>query len=263
MTETLSRVHQDLQSGSTRTCGPLMFHPEGPTFWELARQALSSTERGYDLLAPKFDCTPFRTPDEALAPVDQYLRTLGPFGTGLDVCCGTGAGMRLLRSLCRERVVGLDFSRGMLEVARQRLANVPGEARLDFVRADALAMPFREAFDLAVCFGALGHILPADQPRLVVEIGRALRPGGRFVFMTCPMPPVHSARYWFARLFNGMMRLRNAVVAPPFIMYYLTFLLPEAAIWLRKAGLEVELRPVFTDGPWSDFRLVSGRKPLT
>ncbi|MGO9081297.1 MAG: hypothetical protein ACLQDY_20030, partial [Streptosporangiaceae bacterium] len=30
---------------------------------ELAMQALSSVEGGYDLLAPKFDHTPFRTPD--------------------------------------------------------------------------------------------------------------------------------------------------------------------------------------------------------
>src|ERR687888_2326849 len=35
----------------------------GPTFFELAKQVLSSTERGYDLLAPKFDLTSFRTPD--------------------------------------------------------------------------------------------------------------------------------------------------------------------------------------------------------
>ena len=43
-----------------------MFRPGGPTFVELARQALSSVERGYDLLAPKFDLTPFRTHDELL-----------------------------------------------------------------------------------------------------------------------------------------------------------------------------------------------------
>ena len=44
----------------------IMFDPEGPTLFELARQALSSTEHGYDLLAPKFDVTPFRTPDAIL-----------------------------------------------------------------------------------------------------------------------------------------------------------------------------------------------------
>ena len=49
-----------------------MFHPDGPTFWELARQALSSTTRGYDLLAPKFDVTPFRTPDVILRKSADY-----------------------------------------------------------------------------------------------------------------------------------------------------------------------------------------------
>ena len=64
---------------------------------ELAIQALSSVEGGYDLLAPKFDHTPVRTPDGVLDATAGALRPLGPFGRGLDVCCGTGAGMRVLR----------------------------------------------------------------------------------------------------------------------------------------------------------------------
>src|SRR5215471_16468440 len=86
----------------------MMFHPQGPSFWELTVQALSSTERGYDLLAPKFDFTPFRTPQPILDTVAGELA--GPFSAGLDLCCGTGAGMEMLRPLCRERVVGIDFS---------------------------------------------------------------------------------------------------------------------------------------------------------
>src|SRR4051812_33728448 len=93
-----------------RNPGQPMFHPQGPTFWELAVQALSSTERGYDLLAPKFDYTPFRTPDAILEQVAAHLTPFGPFDSALDVCCGTGAAMRVLRPLCRRRVVGLDRS---------------------------------------------------------------------------------------------------------------------------------------------------------
>lgn len=233
-----------------------MFHPQGPTFFELAEQALSSTQRGYDLLAPKFDFTPFRTPDDLLEAVAGHLRGLGPFGSGLDVCCGTGAAMRVLRPFCRDRVVGVDFSRGMLEICRQRLADAPGTARVQLVRANALALPFGEAFDVAVCFGALGHILRRDEPRFVAEVARVLRPGGRFVFVTGYLPPVWSVRYWFARLFNGAMRVRNFLISPPFIMYYLTFLLPEVKGLLRRHGLEVEERPVAAEGPWARFRLV-------
>src|SRR5207237_438873 len=119
-----------------------MFHSKGPTFRELAVQALSSTERGYDLLAPKFDYTPFRTPDAILARVGEHLKTFAPFESGLDLCCGTGAALRMLRPLCREKVVGLDVSAGMLAEAERRAADAPGTAALQFVRADALRMPF-------------------------------------------------------------------------------------------------------------------------
>src|SRR2546430_12186839 len=77
-----------------------------------------------------------RPPRSTLFPYTTLFRSapLAPFGTGLDVCCGTGAGMELLRPLCRDRVVGLDFSRGMLEVGRQRTAAAPGSARLELDR---------------------------------------------------------------------------------------------------------------------------------
>src|SRR5690348_13763647 len=144
-----------------------MFHPKGPTFFELAVQALSSTQRGYDLLAPKFDYTPFRTPQFIFDAVARHISPLAPFGTGLDLCCGTGAALALLRPLCRDLVVGLDFSAGMLAVGRARTTTAPGTAPLAFVYGDALALPFGPSFDIVTCFGAHGHILPGDEPRFV------------------------------------------------------------------------------------------------
>jgi hypothetical protein len=73
-----------------------VFSPQGPCLRELGVQALSSVERGYDLLAPKFDRTPFRTPESILGATADALAGPGPFGTGLDVCCGTGAGLQAL-----------------------------------------------------------------------------------------------------------------------------------------------------------------------
>src|SRR5215831_7672310 len=108
-------VHRAQRLTGTRET--TMFHPQGPTIWELIVQALSSTERGYDLLAPKFEYTPFRTPDAILVPALAHLGGPGSIATALDVCCGTGAALRHLRPLCRDQVVGIDISRGMLEVA--------------------------------------------------------------------------------------------------------------------------------------------------
>ncbi|KFG02432.1 SAM-dependent methyltransferase [Streptomyces scabiei] len=100
-----------------------MFTPQGPSLRELAVQALSSVERGYDLLAPKFDQTPFRTPDAILEAVEAALSSMGPFDHGLDLCCGTGAGMEVLREVCRESITGVDISAGMLAVGRERVGS--------------------------------------------------------------------------------------------------------------------------------------------
>ncbi len=235
-----------------------MFHPKGPTFLELARQALCSTEGGYDLLAPKFDWTPFRTPDDLLEAVAPLIGGPASIGSALDICCGTGAAMRILRPMCRERVVGLDFSRGMLAICRRNAEGLTGGAEVLGVRADALRMPFEGAFDLAVCFGGLGHFLRRDQGRLVDQVARALRPGGRFVFLSAESPPVLSARYWASRAFNAAMRLRNAAIRPPFIMYYMRFLLPEAARLLEARGFSVDTRPLHPPGRSAGIRLVIG-----
>jgi len=235
-----------------------MFHPEGPTLRELAVQALSSTERGYDLLAPKFDHTPFRTPDAILDAVAAHLARGAPYGTALDVCCGTGAGMEMLRPLCRGPVVGLDISRGMLDAGRRRLA---GAFALEWVRGDALDLPFQAGFDVVTCFGATGHILSRDQPRFVAQVARALRPGGRFLTVTSYLPPPWSARHWAARGFNGVMRVRNLLVSPPFVMYYLTFLLPDVERWLENEGLVVSTHRILAQGPLANAWLVDATRP--
>src|SRR5262249_33408315 len=114
-----------------------MFHPHGPTFWELARQALSSTERGYDLLAAKFDYTPFRTPDCLLEGAARLIAPLGPFERAIDLGCGTGAGLMAIRPFCR-RMVGIDFSQGMLTVCRDKVRGFSGVPPTNLVRGQLL-----------------------------------------------------------------------------------------------------------------------------
>lgn len=232
-----------------------MFHPKGPSVLELVRQGLQSVERGYDLLAPKFEYTPFRTPEPVVAASLLLAGADRSVASALDVCCGTGAAMRHLRPLCRERVVGLDLSQGMLDEARRQLADAPGEAALEFVQGDALALPWTETFDLVTSFGAFGHILEADEPRLVAGIHRVLRPGGRFLFVTGEEPSRLRPGYWMAKAFNAAMHVRNAVWRPPFVMYYLTFLLPRARALLEAQGFQVDVyRDVFP-APYDRFGL--------
>ena len=234
-----------------------MFSPQGPSARELAMQALSSVEDGYDLLAPKFDHTPFRTPDGVLDATAGALRPLGPFGRGLDVCCGTGAGIRVLGSLCEGRITGVDFSTGMLAQARR--ANPDAT----WVRADVRALPFAEAFDLAVSFGALGHFLPAERPALFAGVYRALRPGGVFAFPIGAPPSITSGWYWALLGFDLAMRVRNALWRPAFVMYYRTCPLHAVRNDLTASGFTVTTVPLTALGRREDgslrYRLVLAR----
>ena len=97
--------------------------------------------------------------------------------------------------------------------------------------------------------------MPQDEPQLIRQIAGVLKPGGRFVFVTSEMPSKWSKVYWLSRAFNAAMHLRNWVVKPPFIMYYLTFLLPEVKRLLEDGGFTVEVHQPFLK-PMERLRLV-------
>jgi ubiquinone/menaquinone biosynthesis C-methylase UbiE len=102
------------------------------------------------------------------------LRRVRP-ATVLDLGCGTGQlADRVARELAGVRVVGCDFSRGMLAEAA-----ATGRGA-QWVQASALDLPFREErFDAVVCTEAF-HWFP-DQRRALDEIRRVLAPGGRLL----------------------------------------------------------------------------------
>jgi ubiquinone/menaquinone biosynthesis C-methylase UbiE len=237
-------------------------HSGGPSLLELLRQALSSTERGYDLLAPKFDQSPFRTPDAILERITREVGALGPVRDALDVMCGTGAVMTSLRPLCTESVAGIDFSAGMLAQARARLSAARGRAEVVLVRGDVLSMSFDRAFDVVVSSGGFGHVLEEDEARFLGNIRRALRPGGRFIFSTAERAGISWPRLRLAQAFNAAMRVRNAVWSPPFVMYYLTMLWPAVGRKLEGAGFDVQMRRAAFPAPFEQALLVvATRRP--
>ncbi len=177
------------------------------------------------------------------------------------MCCGTGAGMRVLTSLCLGPVTGVDFSAGMLAQARGAHPDVT------WVRADVRALPFAGAFGLADSFGALGHFLPAERPALFAGVYRALRPGGVFAFPVGAPLPVTSGWYWALLGFDLAMRVRNALWHPPFVMYYRTCPLSAVQGDLAAAGFTVTTLPLTALGRRDDgspkARLVLARTAST
>lgn len=133
---------------------------------------------------------------------------LRPGACVVDLATGTG---ELALPLARAagaggRVVGVDISEPMLERARAKAralaapdvtgtrgrAPAPGVAALEFVRMDGETLPFPDgSFDAATLSLALRYF---DVPRVLAEMRRVLRPGGRVVIIEFGEP-----RAWWAR----------------------------------------------------------------
>jgi demethylmenaquinone methyltransferase / 2-methoxy-6-polyprenyl-1,4-benzoquinol methylase len=104
----------------------------------------------------------------------------------LDVATGTGDLARAIRRRAGEgaRVVGLDFTRPMLERAHQKFP----DAAHRWIEADGLALPCADAaFD--ACSIAFGLRNMADKPAALREMRRVLRPGGRLAVLEFYEPP--------------------------------------------------------------------------
>ena len=224
----------------------------------MAQQALSSTRRGYDLVADKFDQSVFRAPACILDSFETHLRQLGPYREGLDVGCGTGILCQVLARVCLQRVVGLDMSEGMLLKAHSQ-PYAPGPA-VEFWQGDILELKSLERFDVATSIGMFGHILPQDHPRMLQSIHASLLPGGRFVCVLSHFPRKTRLLYWLALTFDSLMKVRNLLWKPEFVMYYLSFPLDRAEHLMKSIGLSVEIVSDVFPVPFTQLKLVVATK---
>jgi SAM-dependent methyltransferase len=107
---------------------------------------------------------------------------IGPGDRVLDIGCGAGQTTReAARVAVQGSALGVDVSAEMLAVARQR-STQEGLRNVDFAEADAQSRVFPPAgFDL--CISRFGTMFFADPAVAFANIGRAMRPGARLVWM--------------------------------------------------------------------------------
>ncbi len=114
----------------------------------------------------------------------------------LDVACGTGDLSVELQKDSNATVIGTDFCRPMLAVAKEK--NGTTDLSIGYVEADAMRLAFADdTFDaVTIAFGLRN--LPNFENGLV-ELRRVLKPGGRLVVLECSHPrlPVFRQAYEF------------------------------------------------------------------
>lgn len=167
---------------------------------------------------------------------------LRPGGSALDVACGSG---KLTAELAKfagpsGRVVGLDFSDGMLAIARR------AHPSLEFLQGDALNLPFDDgSFDAATIAFGLRNL--ADPVRGLQEMMRVAR---KAVVLEFVRPP--------SGLVGGVYRMYLRTVLPavggllsgaPSAYRYLS----DTVDSYRTPG---ELRDMAMRAGWSDVRFI-------
>jgi SAM-dependent methyltransferase len=177
-----------------------------------------------------------------------------PAGSLLDAGCGDGRYLATLPAQRPRRIVGVDISERILEVARRAVEAAGVEAEL--LQGNLEALPVEdEAFDLVLCVQVVEHLLNPE--RGLRELARVLAPGGTLIVST------DHARMLVSSVLNAprtalvrLLRLRHRRFAVEFP--HAAFGLDVFARLVEAAGLGVEHRETFRfslqhplDPPWA------------
>jgi ubiquinone/menaquinone biosynthesis C-methylase UbiE len=159
---------------------------------------IDRASRGYDLLAPWYQWLERLSFGSALARGRTSL--ISEFG-GADriLFLGDGDG-RLLAALAKtyraSRITSVDISRRMIDLQRQRTADIQMHTPIDWIQADLLAVDLGDdQFDLIIAPFVLDCFDRESLARLIQRIDRWLAPRGRLYVVDFCLPERGIRRY--------------------------------------------------------------------
>ena len=106
----------------------------------------------------------------------------------LDIATGTGdLAVKFAEKTSATKIIGLDLSEGMLSIARKKVADTELKNKLEFIKGDSEALPFKDnMFDaITVSFGIRNF---ENLEKGLSEILRVLKPNGLFIILETSIP---------------------------------------------------------------------------
>jgi len=101
----------------------------------------------------------------------------------LDVATGTcDVAMEIVKTYPNAKVVGVDFSEGMLELGKEKVKKAGLQDRIEVRFADVTALPFDDnTFDASIIAFGIRNV--HDYITGIKELGRVLKSGGKVVIL--------------------------------------------------------------------------------
>lgn len=156
--------------------------------------------------------------------IDELLKSTGTRKGGaapaqeavfLDLCCGTGdLALMIAEKVPNGRVVGLDFSGNMLELAKERdrlSRSSKKRCSIEWKQGDAQNLPFADnSFDGAIISFGLRNL--TDLQKGLNEMSRVVKPGGTVVNLDLGQPDLPVFTPFFLFFFEQIVPLIGQLI---------------------------------------------------
>lgn len=135
----------------------------------------SEIEEFFDRLAPEWDTRNTTTQEELESLLDKIPVEKGM--NVLDVACGTGILTGLLQQRTENKVIGIDISENMIQIAKKKYKH---NSNVEFIKSDFLSYQ-TENIDMIMIHNAYPHFL--DPIKIKEEALRILNPNGYLIIL--------------------------------------------------------------------------------
>jgi putative AdoMet-dependent methyltransferase len=199
----------------------------------------------HDVIAHEYDEDVLNESDPIRAGYDALLDWVsghpGVVAAGRILDLGSGTGNLSLRLNGFQKLVCVDISEKMLEIARQKMAHL---AAVEFVQSDLLGyFDGRPSFDAIISTYAIHHLTEDEKRLLFQKIYDSLEVGGAAVFgdlMFADKTDEERLRRKFAENDPGVVE----AIDEEFFWN-----VDQATVWLQELGFTMELKR-FSDLSW-------------
>lgn len=145
----------------------------------------------------------------------KAIRSLKPIKPQriLDVATGTGDfALESIKILNPEKIIGLDISQGMLDVAKEKINKKGLQNQFEVVLGDSENLPFEDhSFDaVTVAFGVRNF---ENLEKGLAEIQRVIRPGGKAVILELSNPTAFPIKQLFHFYFHKFVPALGKLVS--------------------------------------------------